>query len=342
MNMYQFIGIFSFIFTVLFMVPAGAVTARAANYVAPNTYNNMYPYLTNKMRTNLNNGNSPSRDTAQINVLTRTYDLPTTNTRRVVPRRTARAATTTNTARVATSGTINNTNTTGRRVVARRTTRAATNTGTTTARAGTSAATTTARAGTYGTNMVRATTRGNDNVISRSTTDNSLVTDTQNVSSSRCLADYTACMDDYCEREDTKYNRCYCSAKLSQIDATYQPEIERLIKEILVVQNTNKWTQSEMNEYWMSTVGKYTGDNSWEKLDDALNIDWAGTESRVHGQQAFATGHQYCVQHLRGCFYMAGNMRDAYRTQISRDCTTYETSLQILKNAAESIVGSYK
>ena len=41
-------------------------------------------------------------------------------------------------------------------------------------------------------------------------------------SSQRCMADYKECMEDYCKREDTAYNRCYCSAKLAQIDAKYQ------------------------------------------------------------------------------------------------------------------------
>lgn len=149
-------------------------------------------------------------------------------------------------------------------------------------------------------------------------------------------------MNGYCERENTKYNRCYCSAKLAQIDSEYQPAIDKLIKEILTLQGTNHWTEEEMNEYWMETIGKYTGDNSWTNLENALDIDWADTESRVRGQQAFAIGHQYCVQHLRGCYYMAANLRDAYRSEIARDCATYESSLQKLKNAAESIVESYK
>lgn len=159
----------------------------------------------------------------------------------------------------------------------------------------------------------------------------------------RCLADYTECMNGYCQREKTAYNRCYCSSKLARIEAQYQPEIDRLIKEILTVQNKNQWTDEEMNEYWMNNIGKYTSDNSWVNLGNALDsIDWAGTESRVRGQQAFATGHDYCVQHLRACAYMGNNLRDAYRSEISRDCATYETSLQRLKNAAESILESYK
>ena len=77
------------------------------------------------------------------------------------------------------------------------------------------------------------------------------------------------------------------------------------------------------------------------KLDNALNINWAGMESRVRGQNAFATGHEYCVQHLRGCYYMAGNLRDAYRSEIARDCAEYEQSLMTLKSVAETVVESY-
>ena len=153
---------------------------------------------------------------------------------------------------------------------------------------------------------------------------------------------YTECMDMYCEREQTDYNRCYCSAKLAQIDSTYKDAIDSLIKQILTIKNTNSWSDSEMDEYWMSTVGKYSDTNSWTNIDNALNINWADTESRVRGQNAFVTGHDYCVQYLRGCSYMATNLRDAYKSQINRDCATYEQSLGRLKNAAESIVEMYK
>ncbi len=319
-------GRYFFIFAVLMSV-AGADAAqtvgRAADYVAPNTYNNMYPYMTNSMRTNLTSGNTTNQNTAQIDVLTRTIDVGAA--RRVVPRSgrtTARAAVTGNAAgagvaRAATASVASVANTSGanRRVVARA------------ARTGTNA------------NVARAgrtdTTRTVTLINTGSTADG-------NISSARCLADYAACMNGYCERENTEYNRCYCSAQLAQIDSKYQPEIDRLVKELITVQGQNNWTQAEMDEYWMDVVGKYSGQNTWANIDDALNIDWASTESRVRGQSAFVTGHEYCVQHLQGCFYMATNLRDAYRSEIARDCNAYETSLQKLKNAAESLVESYK
>ena len=288
-------------------------TTRASDYVSANTYNNLYPYMNNTMRTQLNPGTNPTQSGAQINVLARTNTANAT-TRNVV----ARTPSNGGTASAA---------------------RSATNSASSYARAATnnaSARRVTARA---------ATSRGDaSNTTNRTSSSTATFTsDTAPLSSARCLADYTECMNDYCERENTEYNRCYCSAKLAQIDAQYQPKIDQLIKEILTLKNGNYWTDAEMNEYWMEMVGQYTGENSWENLEDALDFDWAGlTNSNVRGQQAFAMGHAYCVQHLRGCAYMQTNLRDAYRSEIARDCATYESSLQKLQNAAESLVESYK
>ena len=283
-------------------------------------YNYMYPYLNNQMRTNLNPGITPSQNSNLIDTVVKTTPLSTS--RRVVPRtaKTARAATnTTTTARVGTTSAQPS-----RRVVARRGNLRGNETQTTTQNGST--------------NRGYSTTYANR----ATTTPQTTTTSTERISSTRCLSDYTECMNMYCMREDSAYNRCYCSARLSQIDSEYQPAIDNLIKQILTLQSTNNWTDSEMNEYWMDTIGKYSNENSWKNLDNALNINWADMESRVRGQNAFATGHEYCVQHLRGCYYMAGNLRDAYRSEIARDCDTYEKSLQKLKNAAESIVESYR
>ncbi len=308
---------FFYFFAVLLSVALPArvrAAARASDYVAPHTYNNMYPYMTNKMRTNLTDGNTPNQNTAQIDVLTRTIG---TDSRRVVPRRATNAARA-GTGTTATVAQIAATPNTGRRVIPRATT------GNTTGR-------TTAR-------MTRDDMPQNNNARTAQIASDTTIP----VSSARCLADYTACMDEYCKRENTAYNRCYCSAKLSQIDSEFQPAIDNLVMEMIKLQGKNNWSDAEMNEYWMDTVGKYSGENSWTNIDAALNIDWASTESRVRGQTAFNTGHEYCVQHLRGCFYMAANLRDAYRSEIARDCNSYESQLQRLRNAAESIVESYK
>ncbi len=162
------------------------------------------------------------------------------------------------------------------------------------------------------------------------------------VSSARCLADYKECMEMYCQREDTAYNRCYCSAKLAQIDSKYQNKIDNLIQQIIKLQYNTSVTDEEIKEYWDQTVGSYTGDNPWVNIDNALNIEWADTQSRVRGQNAFNTGHEYCVQNLRACSYMATNLRDSYKSDIARDCATYEKSLQKIQATAESVIKSYK
>ena len=307
------------------------------------------------MRTNLNPGTNPSQSNAHINVLTRTSGPVNTTKRGVVPRR---ASTTTATARSATSASPTATAAASRGVSQRRTSGTSTNARAaatypqnarvsvyTTNQNSNSQRRVVARSGTGGVTMHTAarTSRDDGNVsTARQSTSAVYTTEVEPISSARCMADYASCMDGYCKRANTEYNRCYCSAKLAQIDSKYQPEIDSLIKEILSLKTEKHWTDEEMNEYWMETVGKYTGDNSWENLDQALDIDWASMASSVRGQQAFATGHQYCVQHLRGCAYMQTNMRDAYRSEIARDCTAYESSLQKLKNAAESIVESYQ
>ena len=306
--------------TVTGTATAVSTAPRATSqYIKRDTYNYMYPYMNNQMRTDLNPGVTVSQSTNPMDVVVKTKPLSNaTSTRRVVPRGNAGA-----TARAATSGVTLPTQTqTNRRVVARAATNRFVPQQTVIAR------------GNRRTNPVIANNRNASTMTTTATSGS--------VSTARCMADYTECMNQYCERPNTDYNRCYCSAKLSQIDAKYQPEIQNLINKILTAKSTNKWSDAEMNEYWMNTVGGYTGgDNSWDKLDDALNIDWAGLESTVRGQNAFTMGHEYCVQYLNSCYYMASNLRDAYRSEISRDCAIYEQSLQKIKNAAESLLEYY-
>lgn len=299
--------------------------AKLTNTTAYN-YNYMYPYMNNNMRTNLNPGVTPSQSSNLIDTVVKTTNMGAQ--RRVVPRPTASGNTN---ARSATK-----TGTNGRRVVARSAqqnntpARSATYSGQSNRRV-------VARAGTSSGNQVArelSVPRINTNTISTSTS--------ERMSSTQCMANYTECMDKYCERPNTDYNRCYCSSKLSMIDSQYKPEIESLFEQILKLKNNNTWSDSEFNEYWMSTVGKYTNDNSWTDIDEALDINWADTESRVRGQVTFNTGHEYCVQYLRGCAYMQTNLRDAYRSQISRDCATYEQSLQKIRDIAESAISAYQ
>ncbi len=177
----------------------------------------------------------------------------------------------------------------------------------------------------------------------RSTTDTTTTTTVLGGSNSQCLSNYMNCMDGYCARENMAYNRCFCSAKLAQIDSKYQPMINDMMTQIVTLRagSAGNWTEEEMNEYWMERIGNYTGTNSWANLDAALNIEWPTADERTRGQNAFLTGHEYCVQHLRACAYMSSNMRDAYRSQISRDCNTYENALIKIKTAAESMIEYY-
>lgn len=310
---------------------AGAATrdAQLTNTTGYN-YNYMYPYMNNQMRTNLNPGVTTSQSLNPINTVVKTTKLDAG--RRVVPRpqasapqRTASTSTQRRTAqemmpaRSARVGAMPSANTSGRRVVAR---------------SGVSGTPARAR---------NTTKRTNNNETYYNNQKQYYSESNERVSSARCLADYAACMNSYCERANTAYNRCYCSSKLSQIDAKYQNKIDSLITQILTLKTANQWSDSEMNEYWMNNVGKYYGENSWTNIDSALSgINWTDLDSRVRGQNAFATGHQFCAQHLEGCYYMATNLRDAYRSEISRDCASYEQYLYAIQSAAESIVESYK
>ena len=251
------------------------------------------------------------------------------------------------------STTTTNTNTSSRRVVAR-SGRATTSA----ARAATSNAVgVTARTGNFGATMPTPTAarvgasrrvtprasvaRSSRLINSNSSTSTINSTSGTYVSSGRCLADYMDCMNSYCVRADTPYNRCFCSSKLSQIESTYQPQIDSLIKQVLRARDTTTWTDEEMDEYWYDKMGQYVGVDSWENLDNALNIDWPDADLRMQGQSAYNAGHEYCVNHLLNCAYAAQNMRDVYRSEIANDCAKYEKSLQKLKTALESALETY-
>ncbi len=297
---------------VLCSAAVGAATRKPAMYVDPNAYAYMYPYLNNKMRTALNPGTTTTLTNNPMDVVVKTRQMA--ESRRVVPRsNTATARAATNVSAPATTA--------SRRVVAR----AATNTTgrTVVPRAARQNATRGAGGARTGTDVAAPTTT------------------TYDVPTTRCLAGYIECMDGYCARANTAYNRCYCSAKLAQIDSQYQDEINALMIQIIKLRGGGQWTDEEMNEYWMERIGGYVGENSWENLDNALNIEWPTAEERMRGQTVFLTGHEYCVAHLKNCASMASNMRDAYRSQISRDCNSYEQRMINIKNAATAVIEYY-
>ena len=309
-------GISVFIISLIVSNAFGANNFMPKRFNTVTSHDDVYPYM-------LNNTKTTNKANTSTNTINSTSAAPI-GKRGVVKRTTnARAATT------------NGTTSSARRVVQRKQTtpvRAASNT-TSNIRATNNRNTQTVQARVY--NPIR--TRSTNNTRSASN-----YSSTERVSSQRCFADYKECMEMYCQREDTAYNRCYCSAKLSQIDSKYQNKIDSLIQQIIRLQYNTDTTDTEIKEYWDKTVGVYTGTNPWVNIDNALNIEWADAQSRIRGQNAFNTGHEYCVKNLHACSYMASNLRDAYKSEIARDCETYEKSLQKIQSAAESVIANYK
>lgn len=306
--------IFRFFIAPCFALYAAAVMAavrKPAMYVDPNAYAYMYPYMNNQMRTDLNPGTSVLMTNNPIDVVVKTKRM--SEPRRVVPRTTSST-----TARAATTAPAQTTNST-RHVV----TRSATNQTT----------------GPKTTRRVAPRIARENARVTTDTTETTTIT--YDVPMTRCLAGYTECMDNYCVRANTAYNRCYCSARLTQIDSKYQDEINDMTLQIIRLRGGGQWTDAEMNEYWMERVGGYVGENSWMKLENAIDIDWPSPEERLQGQTVFLTGHEYCVAHLRNCASMASNMRDAYRSRISRDCDTYEQNMQRIYDAAAAMIEYY-
>jgi len=322
-------GLLIFLLVFMCAVPtvSGArdVVSRAARVTntptSGYTYNYMYPYMNNQMRSALNPGNANAQSTSPINAVVKTVPLPASNdeSRRVIAR-TANAARSA-TPRAATNGTMGANTTVARSAVGAY---APTNNNVN-------------RRVSPRRSVARAT-RTNTEIVGNV---NSSTSGSVYVTASRCLADYTDCMNSYCERADTEYNRCFCSSKLSQIESTYQPQIDSLIKQIIRAKDTTTWTDEEMATYWNNKIGQYFDENAWENLDDALDIDWPDASARMQGQNAYLTGHQYCVQHLTNCAYAAPNMRDVYRSEIARDCAAYEKSLDRLKTALETALETY-
>ena len=308
--------IFAFLLVAIFSLPA--LCAQNANtpnrFINKALYKNIYPSTLNNTRKNDENtdttsvkinsnmaNNTSMKSIGKRGVVKRQTNARTANARRVVPR--------TNTARSAMNS--NNMQRLQQQTI---------------------------QNNNRGTVLRSTSNRARTTVTQRTVSSNN---SSEKISASRCFADYKECMDAYCEREDTAYNRCYCSAKLAQIDATYQNNIDDLIQQIVKLKYNSNANSDEIKEYWDKNVSVYTNDNPWVSLDNALNINWADTESRVRGQNAFNTGHQYCVSHLNACSYMATNLRDAYKSEITRDCATYEKGLQKIQTVAESVIENY-
>ena len=316
-----------FILFFVALCPAfAAPRATTDRFINKSLYQNIYPSTLNDRVQN-----------AALNAQSGRQSGTAVKNRSVVKRpQQMRPHTTNNTTQNASATTASTTNA-NRRVVPRATNAARVGTTTSAARpnvTNNSSRRVVARAGTTNNNRARSATYVRN-------TNTTTTTTTNHMTSQQCFANYQECMDGYCERSDTAYNRCYCSAKLAQIDSRYQPKIDSLVQQIIKLKYNTDATDEEIKEYWDSTIGTYTHTNPWTNIDNALNIDWASTESRVRGQNAFATGHSYCVAHLRTCSYMATNLRDAYKSEIERDCANYERGLSRIQIAAESVIESY-
>lgn len=319
---------------------ARSETASSGNYINSATYSNMQPFLNNRMREALqqnNMVNSPDQTSTFSRAAIGSGNLPVSalsqnqnNNRRVVARNSNITATT---------------NVPYRRVMPR--------SGTSVARSGivlpqyqldtNAPRTSSATQNNQGRRVVMRSSRGEASIANRATTETTqaVVSDTS-VSTSQCLADYRACMDGYCKREKTPYNHCYCSDELAEIETTLRPEVEEVLRKLVIIKNgglpSTGMTDAELEQLWQDTFYQHTGTNDMTSLNEALNISWPTETNNMRGKNAFLIGHDYCIQHLRGCFYMVSNLRDSYKSEISRDCATYKTYLNNLKTAGESVI----
>ena len=307
---------------ILCLLPVVLPAAGTDELLAQSQYDMMQPYMNKTMRQKL----KPS-DSSAYTVKPNQAIAPRSGTARGVV---ARSATTSQSS--------------GRRVVARSAVSSST------ARSATTSGASSARSAT--------TTASSRRVVSRSrsaTNERAVVSQTSqavaasqaalgtgNITSVQCLSNYTDCMDNYCHRPDAEYDRCYCSAKLAQIDAEYKPAINELLRKIIIAGQGGdpdaELDQDEINDAWSDI---FSGSSSIADLNSALDIDWSGTESDVRGQNAFVAGDNYCKYQLRGCFYMAENMKSMYRTSIAQDCKAYETTLAKMKYVAEQTLSNY-
>ena len=187
----------------------------------------------------------------------------------------------------------------------------------------------------------RATTsRGGP--ISAERTQSTVYNPTSSMSIEQCLAGYADCMDGYCARPNTAYNRCYCSTRLAQIDGTYRPAINDALRQIVILQSGGnpgaQITDAELETLWGETFAA-SGNNSMANLGATLSgINFSDFESRARGPNAFMAGHEYCMQHLPPCFYAAQNLLGIYRSTIAKDCAAYETQLRRTLTAAEAVL----
>ncbi|MDR0803809.1 MAG: hypothetical protein LBO08_01835 [Rickettsiales bacterium] len=292
-----------FIICLLSFISLNAGAAALNNYVSPTQYNVMQPYLNNSMRTAMKPGGDTDFMQPYGAGFIRTAHIGgAADSRKVVARSAAPAQT------GQTTGTARAA--TQRRVVA--------------------------RSGRGDNSWFASANNGILAAVDDSTAIN------PNITASQCLSDYTACMEGYCKRDGTLYNRCFCSARLTEIDGAYQPAIQNLLGQINDLRNGGGITREEAEQTWAEIYGEYYADsNHIGDVYQTLDIAWPDADTRTRGQNAFATGHSWCSQNLSNCFSSANLMRDAYRSRIASDCASYEKYLGNVKTAAERIIADY-
>lgn len=270
--------------------------ARAADFVSTNNYQYMRPYMTYGMSQQL----SPTNRVASA-----------TGTRKITPR---------SGGAVARAGTVSPTNPApaARRVTPRpnqpmTAVRAAANNANT--------AMTTARAGRV-VGAAGVAPSGQVNNRGRVAATAAEVGSGPDVSISNCMSEYKKCMDSYCSRPNTKYDRCYCSPRLSQLDAQFQPKIEETQRRLIA----------------LSIGGKNI---DFSSVSEGIEFDWASAENRVQGQDAFLTGSRVCNERLRPCFSIANQLQNLYRSEMNRDCQRYEAYLNAHLQALEAELANF-
>ena len=286
--------LFKIFFLLFSFVSFANAEVRLPNFMDVNSYNNLYPYMNNKMKESLN-------------------PMPINNNRRVVSRSANVRSAILNQNNNYIPNPVNQT----RRVISRP----------------------------MSFNQARSSSIVRNNNNHDVDNNRKYSFNGKYIPSSKCIADYTECMNQYCERKNFEYNKCYCSSKLSLIESEYKDKITLLINEIVSLRNGSiSQNNQELDNYLKNTFGS----NSYEKIDknlsdinQSMQTYWTDKETRLRGQESFNIGNSYCMQHLQGCFYMSENIRDSYRSEIARDCLNYENSLKKIKIMAESIVKKY-
>lgn len=138
-----------------------------------------------------------------------------------------------------------------------------------------------------------------------------------------CLAEYNKCMDGYCHRPDTQYDKCYCSVRMAKIDNEFQPKIEDAKRRLIAV-----------------SIGG--AEAVPDDVDDGLDFDWVGSANQMQGQQAFVMGNSICATKLAGCTAFSGQLTNLYRSEMNKDCTRYENYLDSMLMYLEQRIAMYQ